>query len=469
MLAACNRDGNGGTATPAPVLPPAPTPQPGQPTPVPTPPPEGPREPVTISYTNWNLGPEGYDNVERRLLQAFMDAHDWITVVVDESIPGGGDWMENLSMAAAIGALPDVFMINNAPQKVINGWLHDITDLSQSDADFNRLPQAVRDATMYGGRVYSVPFAQFMQGYFVNKDLFNAFNLNPPAFGFSPDAFFQGIQQTTDLNRPSIGVNYTFHMALWYPAAMNSRLGFFTFDGTNYNLDSPEMIDAMRIAAELGTTGHTFAGLTDEQREAFDGGWHGEVFRNGQMAFWFDGTWANLTRYDIGFDWDFIGIPGGRNIVVLDILGIAATTQHPYEAYLLARWMGHGDAGFQARMNISADMGQSVATLPLTNNQELLNQYWDSWGHRPGMIAAHAALDNAIIDGGKIVPGHTAARYTTLTGLDVAGIENASIGDVIFHIPRVGAPNFADHAAHLNRLANEAFRAVNEELDRALR
>jgi multiple sugar transport system substrate-binding protein len=466
-MAACNRGNNGG-ATPAPTSTPANNQQ-GAATPTPTPAtPGSPREPVTITYANWNLGSDGDDNIERRLLQAFMDAHDWITVEVDESIPAG-DWMENLSMAAAVGALPDVFMINNTAQKIINGWLYDLSDISRGDAEFNRLPEAVRNASIYGGRVFSVPFAMFMQGYFVNNDLFRELNLNPPQFGFSPAAFVQAVRNTTDLNRPSVGVNYSHHLALWYPAAMNQRFGYFTFDGTRYNLDAPEMIEAMTTAKELSGMGYTFSSLNDDQRETFNGGWHGEVFRNGQMALWWDGTWANLTRYDVPFEWDFIGVPGGRNVVVLDITGVAATTQHPYEAYLLAKWMGHGDDGFAARMRIAADMGQSVATMPLTNNGALLDQYWASWGHRPGLIAAQAALDNAIIAGGKIVPGHNAARYDLVTGLDIAHYENARMGALIHWYPLAGTLNWADHATNLNNMANQAFQDVNAELDRALR
>jgi len=426
------------------------------------------RTPVTITYANWNLGPEGADNIERRLIQAFMDEHPWITVDVMDSY--GEDYVEFMVANAAIGNLPDVFMINDTAQALINGWLLDISDLSRNDPEFNRLPTALRNATIQDDRVWTVPFAQFMQGYFVNMTLFDEFNLNRPQFGISPEAWFDAVRNTTDLNRPVVGVNYTFHMALWYPAAVNPNLGFFTFDGNQYNLDSPAMIEGMRIANELSMGGYTFVGLDGEFREAtFDGGWHGEVFNNGQIAMRFEGTWFNPNNYDLPFEWDFIGVPGGRNILVIDIMGISANTQHAYEAYLLAKWMGHGDAGFSARMDAAESLGLNVATLPMTNNAAILDRYWAQWGHAPGMMAAYNALDNAIIDGNKVVPGHIPARYQAITGLHIAHYENANMGAAIFWLPNVASPGFADHAAHLNALANQAFQAVNAELELALR
>jgi len=429
--------------------------------------PAGPREPVTLRYLNWNLGPEGYDNVETRMIQAFMDAHDWITV---ELVRPDGDYVEFLNAQAAIGQLPDVFMVADTAPLLINNWLLDITDMSRADAEFNRLPAAVRNATTYGDRVFTVPMFQFMQGYFVNHTLFDELNLNRLQFGLTPEQFLQAIRDTTDLTRPVVGVNYTFHMALWYPAARNSNLGFFTFDGERYNLDSREMIDAVRIATEMNAQGFTFHGIPYDQRTAtFDGGWHGEVFNNGQIAMRFEGTWFNPSRYDLDFEWDFIGIPGGRNILILDILGISANTHAPYEAYLLAKWMGHGDAGFERRMDIAEDMEQAVASLPFTNNQALLDRYWASWAGAPGLQAAYRALDNAIIDGNKIVPGHAQARYHAYTGIQVAHYENAPIGGALWGMVHYGSPNFADHATQINNAANQAFQAVWEQLEAALR
>ena len=41
---------------------------------------------VTIKYANWNLGTPEENNVERQMIQAFMDTHPNIKVVIDDSI-----------------------------------------------------------------------------------------------------------------------------------------------------------------------------------------------------------------------------------------------------------------------------------------------------------------------------------------------------------------------------------------------
>ena len=457
-MAACRSDNNGSDNNVT-------TPTQGINNDLPTVTPDEPRDPVTIRYANWNLGPEEENNIERRMLQAFMDAHDWITVEIDDSITG--NWTEALALAAATGALPDVFMINDIPQNIISGWLMDITDMSMADPEFLRVPNAVRDAVTFGGRVYAVPFAQFMIGFYVNRDLFNALNLNPPTFGISPEDFFQAVRNTTDLNRPSVGVGQLFNMLEWYPGAMNPNLGHFTFDGTGYNIASPEMIEGMRIAQELTTGGFTWNGLTETQREPFeaDNDWLG--FRTGEIAFSWDGTWSNENLSEIAeFDWDFISIPGGRPLVTIDITGIAATSNSSYEAYLLAKWMGHGDLGFSRRLQIAGDMGILVGTLPFTNNSEILNRYWEGM-NIPGLIAAYAQLDNALIDGNKIVPGYAASRWGVHTGLAISHEDNVTANQAIeFSIQ--GFANFADIAAQVNTVINTSATVFREELEIAL-
>jgi len=422
---------------------------------------------VTITYANWNLGTVEENNINRRMIQAFMDEHPGIVVEVDETITG--DWMEALTMAAATNSLPDVFMINDVAPMVINGWLMDITEISRADAEFNRLPTAIREAVTLNDVVFSVPNAQHMIGFFANLTLFDALNLNPPSFGITPDEFFQAIRDTTDLNRPSIGISHLQTIAEWFPGAVNPNLGFFSFDGNNYNLNAPEMLEAVRIATELNSNGFTWLGLDDDQRNNFFGTtWDGQGFRDGNVAFLQDGTWAmeSLSIDAAHFDWDFISVPGQRPVLTIDILGIASTSQHPEEAYLFAKWMGHGDAGFARRIELSEAAGSSVGTLPFTNNQTILDAFWANMD-TPGLRAAYAALGNALIDGNKFVPGHLQARFHAPTGISIGDNDNASMGDAIWNA-MLGNINFPDHAANLNAIANQAHQAELDQVNAAM-
>jgi len=437
VLAACNRDNDGGAAT-------------GD-------------EIITLRYANWNLGTEEENNLERQMVQAFMDEHPNIRI---ELVSVDGPWMEGLATLASTGDLPDVFMVDDTGAKAAHGWLRDITDISNADAEFLNLPASIREASAIGGVVYTVPFAQFMMGYFVNRTLFEELNLNPPEFGISVDAFLDLVRQTTDLNRPTIGLNYSNNFIYWLPAARNPNFGFFGYDGTAYVLNSPEMIEAVNLAAELSATGMTFIGLDYDQREVFPMSWAGGNFNHGHVAFAYDGSWAlgHLPRYaeEHGFELDFIGVPGGRSVIVLDIMGVAYTTQYPEEAYKFARWMGHGVDGYLRRMEIARENNITINSVPVSTHPRVLEVFHEMVT-LPGMHAALANMDDALIDGNKIIPGHRDGRFYASTGVYIPDrYDNATVNQVI-HFSIVGELNFADHADAVNaasRAAMEAARAA---------
>src|SRR5690606_13667319 len=113
------------------------------------------------------------------LVAAYVEAHPNVTIeFVDMSAEGG--WEANLTNLAARGALPDVFFANNTPLYVQNGWVADLTELVQAEPDWENVPQVLKDAVTYDGRVLGLPNAQFVMGYFVNQDLFEAANLDAP-------------------------------------------------------------------------------------------------------------------------------------------------------------------------------------------------------------------------------------------------------------------------------------------------
>ncbi|MCL1986870.1 MAG: extracellular solute-binding protein [Firmicutes bacterium] len=410
--------------------------------------------PATIRYANWNMGTEEENNIERRMIQAFMERYPHITVEIDESIPG--DWMGNLAIAASTGSLPDVFMVSDTATKVINGWLLDITDISNADSEFTALPQNIRDSTTLGGRVYTVPFAQFLLGYFINADLFDTFNLDPPQFGFDVDEFISLINATTDLSRPTLGLTQSVSFADWMPAALNPNLGFFAYDGTGYAISSPEMIQTVNTAAQLNMTGTTWLGITPEQQAQFLGAeYDGAAFREGLVAFLWDGTWAlGSLSEQTNFSLDFVGVPGGRTPMTLDITALSATTAYPEQAYLLAKWMGHGIDGYLTRLQIAEEMGIFFASVPVSPNPQVQNAFLASIDGLPGLRTAIENLDNAIIDGNKVVPGYVMARFNGETGIAIPAedIDNATIGAVIHHAS-IGNLNLADHAAAIEAIS----------------
>lgn len=421
------------------------------------------QEQVVIRYANWNLGTEEENNLERRMIQAFMDEHPHITVEIDDSFVGI-PWNEALNIAASTGDLPDVFASDVLTNDIMNGWVMDLSAIAAGNEEFMALPDATREAVTINENIYAIPMAQFMLGFYVNRTLFDDLNLNAPEFGFSVDEFFDLVRATTDLNRPSIGVDNLADIVGWYPGAMNPNLGFYAYDNGTFHIDSPEMREGLRLAGELGQNGFVWSGLSEDQREsAFGTTDSTDAFRNGQMAFWWNGTWMNGQFADqLTFDWDFVGAPGGRSVLAMDVLAVAATSEHPEEAFLFAQWMGFGNEGFTSRMEIAQENNIEINSLPVTTNATVLEKYWEMV-NVPGVKAAYEHLDSAMVEGRRFVPGFVEARWTAPTGISIPGTDydNATIGQIIDH-SIIGNVNFADHAANIHNLAQEAHnRAMN--------
>ena len=422
---------------------------------------------VTLTYANWNLGTEGEIGIERLMIDAFNESQDRIEVVIDESVTTD-DWDGSLATQASAGNLPDVFMMSNVPTAFANDWLMDITEIAEADEEFGQIADATVEAARIDGQVVSVPFAQHLSGYYVNRDILNDLNLDLAEYGISPEEFFDLIRSSTDIGQDLVGLANAAQIVDWYPGSVSEDMGYFTYnfeDGT-YSLDSDVMAEGVNTARDLGANGYTYATLPEEDKERISGGDEGLAFRSGNIAFMFDGTWMNtaLTE-EADFDWDFIGIPGGTSILINDFLGIAQNTEHPEEAYEFAKFMSFGQEGFTTRMNIVEENNFGFNTLPITTNQEVLDRYW-SLVDVPGIQAAYEDIDQAMVEPFKVVPGFANSRYEATTGVSIGEEENANVSHII-NESVAGNISYQDYASQLQTLAQQAHDEAVEAMGTA--
>ena len=223
-------------------------------------------EPVTLRYANWNLGTEEENNIQRQMVQAYMDANPHVTIeFVDMSAEGG--WDAVLPSYAAKGELPDVFMANNVPLYVQNDWLADLTALVEADADWANVPQVLKDSVTYSDQVLGMPAAQFVMGYFVNQDLYEAANLDAPEYGFSVEEFQEAVTSLHNVQQGVLGLDEMEFVMGWYASTQDSNLKWFSYDGEKMNYNSTAFKDAIAMAGELKQ--YTWQGLSDEQKANF--------------------------------------------------------------------------------------------------------------------------------------------------------------------------------------------------------
>lgn len=419
------------------------------------------KEQVTLTFASWALGTEEEMNIERLLIKAYEEANPKVKIKIDESITG--DWNDALSAAASAGAMPDVFNLAQVPTGLANDWLLDITDLTKDDEDFAKIAAAVTESVTYGGKVYAVPSGQHFLGYYVNKDLYNQANLDVPEYGMSVEEFTEAVRSISNVNNGVVGMNNPFAIVDWYPTAVSETAGWYTYTEDGYKLDSNEFIGGVNLASNFVTNGYSYENLTDEQKANFSGENGGEVWAQGGLGTVWDGTWAVTNFTDnLEFDWDFIGIPGGRTVVANDFMGISKSTKHAEEAYKFAKFMGFGKEGYMKRMDIAVENEKAVNNLPVINDQEVLDAFFEIQDI-PGLRKAFDNLDNAVIEPFKTVPGYVQSRWEAPTGVAVGDNPNANIAGIIDASVR-GEIKIEDYIAQINELANQKLQEGKEAI-----
>ncbi len=420
-------------------------------------------EPVTIRYAAWNLGTPEAKGLERRMVEAFMRKHKNIRVEIDERYPA--DYNSAMEADGANGTLPDVYMYANIPQANENGWCADLTDLAQTDREWDNIPEPIREAATVGGTTVAIPYAIYFYGYFYNQTLFDAQGVSAPAVGFSVDAFAAAVAAMTDVAHHSIGLADAGDIINWYPAAANERFGWYTWDGGKLNLNSKEFIDGVKLARSITESGQAFSALSADQKLQMPYANNYEAWTAGEAALKFDGTWAVNDYAKLDFQTGFLGLPGGRACIVPDFLFVSKQSAHPAEAYAFAKFMSaYSSEGFAERMTLAKEVNAVVTTLPMVDDRRMINAYFEQMPI-PGIREVYDSMEKgSYVEGTKVLPGYTQARWAYPTSIAVGDTSNATIGDVLA-AACAGAADIDAVAEQLNSAANECIQFFPRHAD----
>jgi ABC-type glycerol-3-phosphate transport system substrate-binding protein len=390
-----------------------------------------------------------------------MDANPNVTVeFVDMSAEGG--WDAVLTSYAARGELPDVFMANNVPLYVANDWTADLTELTASDPDWANVPEVLRDAVTYNGQVLGLPAAQFIMGYFVNRDLYEAGNLDAPEYGMSVEEFEDAVTELHDVQQGVLGLDEMEFMMGWYANTQDPNLKWFSYDGEHMNYNSAAFKEAVEFAGEMQP--YTWQGLSEEQKANFVSVGPWELFLNQEVGMRWDASWA-VPAYvqNATFNWDFIGIPGGNQAMVMDVMVVSKTTANIEEAYKFAKWMTFSSEAYAKEAELAAAMG-SAPKMPVSVDEASLALYQE-FVNVPGILAALENLDNSLIESlAKVVPGYINARWEGKPGIDIGEDLDVNMW-FMFNFANDGRYKYEDYSAQLEEFANQILDDAAAEMN----
>ena len=426
---------------------------------------------ITIVYRSWDYGTEGQDNEERRMIKAFEDTHKNIKIQVCENVSSGNFYWDDIRASVASGIdLADVFMIPNMDWPLAAGYLRNIKEFTDADPEFAKVPDSIKTACSFKSGVYSLPARMNLQGYFVNttkvRQVLNIETRNLSVN--SPYSALEEIIEAAYTNPNIVGLNSAAHFIDTMPSVLDETgtYGYYTWDGSSYHLDSQAFIDSITKAKAMFHQKKTLDAFEDDDRAML--GLDPEVdptvdaWNKGKLAIRHGYTYEipdMLSKNELGNSYKFIGNPGGKITIVGDYYGIFKNTAHPQEAYEFAKFMSFGSEGFDKRMDLYKDKG-SVNSLPMTNDEKVVDKYFDLYGSSSLMSGLEDAFNyirtKSMVEGVKTILGFNGARFTKKTHIAVGENDNCTVFDFLDACYK-GTADISTQASGLNSLANSAY------------
>ena len=448
---------------------------------------------TVIKYCNWNFGTEEDNNLFRRRVEAFNKQSS--TIRVEIVVPVDGSYDDFLTTMAAAGELPDVFMVNSVPTAVINQWALDLTSIVASDAEWQDIPASLRESITYNGHVYAVPAGQYYMGLFANYDLIDDYLRGGvdaeekfATGAFTTEEWLEIVKAMKDINHMDgtgvIGMNAVGDMINWLPSSLDAtgQTQHFVWNGRRFDFTSDLMVQALTTISQLGDKNQQYVfdsvpatvGEGEEQQEyrsvIFGAGDAASVFKNGQMGFYQEGSWA--TEFEkVDFNYSFISYPDAKVISASDYMCISKASKNPEAAYEVAKYMTFGEAGINATFDIidsNPDAELSLTGIPL-NTKKALSDKWFTYIKMNGLKETFDKVAKGeitvIVEGNKSIPGFLQARYKFNTGIsfpDVRGGAILTIGDFIWDVCG-GAIPINDY---VTTMTEELCNRINDEVRR---
>ena len=336
---------------------------------------------ITLRYACWGQAEAGEPEVLQALIAQFEEAHPNIHV---EFVPiDQGTWDAGLTNLASQGQLPDVFWVFSVSAAVSNEWALDLTEFYEKDPDAQELYPTMVSSSKIGGKNYSYPAVLFPHMVFMNKTLFDKYNVDLPSTDWTWDDYFDLAEELSHPEEFYFGVSNPLYVDL-FPAAINGNQGKFGWDGEAYHFDDV-WVEAVETRAEV-INNKICEWMSAEDKEAVLGDPGAWPPGKGRTAMHIDWPWTmamfNTTvKEETGCEFVYYPLPMGEGkgeLAIVDNGIIAASTEHPREAWELAKWMSWGPMAALKRQETYRSLGYPVSRMPVVSTPEVWQDLVDN-------------------------------------------------------------------------------------------
>ena len=320
-----------------------------------------------ITLTFWHYEDETTASL---MADAFMAKYPNITVecrLIE-------DMSTDLSAAAAAGNFPDIFEGTDSDTALANQYWLDISEYFDADPENNNLFPTIKE---YGigcfdtSARFAVPMMVWPSAIFIDRNVIEKLNLQMPRTDWTWAEMIDLIKKATVDDRTGMkyyGLGYYNRLDSLYGIAACTNAeraikGEFGFNGEDFDLQYWAIGEQQFSDLKLG--GYVAPQQDTQAMEDWSGDWSTWFGATGHVAVFSEAFWTyqnlwGVEGYQEQYGLDIIPyvtpnvVDEKEHNVITNMYmgGVSTSCKHPYEAYLLLKFMGWGVDGWKTRLQI---------------------------------------------------------------------------------------------------------------------
>lgn len=249
------------------------------------------------------------------------------------------NYFQKIHLLFASNLAPDVIFINN----LYLPFFADANVLEPLKSTNEFYPKSLKSLS-YNGNLYAIPRDISNLVVYINKDLFNKYNVKIPNKNWDfTDLLTISEKLTTDIDNDGkidiFGISFEETPALYYLPYLMSEGGGILTDDLSPNLDSEESQKGLKFYSDLRNKYHVAPTKAESASVTM-----AQLFLQQRLAMQISGRWL-VPKYskDADFNWTIINFPNGSkgSIVPLDASGwaIAKSSKNKTNAIKLIEFL----------------------------------------------------------------------------------------------------------------------------------